>query len=99
MKRTPRTRSKFKAEDPEKQEKNLKETLAQMGLYVSTTVGDGNCMFRALSDQVYGHPGRHGEIRQQVCDYLEEHEDDYLLFVISDDSEEPKDAFERHGTS
>lgn len=33
-----------------------------------------------------------------VCDYMQAHEEDYQLFVVSDDCEEPKDAFERHRT-
>lgn len=63
--RTPRTRSKIKTvEDPEKAEASLKSTLQEMQLYASETKGDGNCMFRALSDQYLGHPNEHMKIRQ-----------------------------------
>lgn len=44
----------------------LNNTLKRMGLYASKTVGDGNCMFRALSDQVWGNDNRHLGLRQEV---------------------------------
>lgn len=33
-------------EDPAESERQLAATLKSMGLYVATTIGDGNCMFR-----------------------------------------------------
>jgi hypothetical protein len=33
--------------------------------------GDGNCLFRALADQLWGNQKRHVEVRKVVCDYLE----------------------------
>ena len=44
----------------------LNSTLKSMGLYASKTVGDGNCMFRALSDQVWGNDNGHLGLRQEV---------------------------------
>ena len=32
--------------------------------------GDGNCMFRAVSDQVYGNEEYHNIIREKCMDYL-----------------------------
>ena len=31
---------------------------------------DGNCLFRAVSDQVYGDAEMHGETRQMCIDYM-----------------------------
>ena len=56
-----------------------------MGLYAAPTVGDGNCLFRALSDQVHGSPEKHREIRRQVCDWIEQHKERYEGFVEDDD--------------
>jgi hypothetical protein len=57
--------------DPLTTELALNATLKSMGLYASKTVGDGNCMFRALSDQIWGVDEGHGRLRQEVsCDYL-----------------------------
>lgn len=49
-----------------------------------------------MCNRVYGHSGEHRKIRQEICDYMEAHEEEYALFVASDDLE-PKEAFERHG--
>lgn len=32
--------------------------------------GDGNCLFRAVSDQLYGEETFHGEIRQLCMRYI-----------------------------
>ena len=36
-----------------------------------TCRGDGNCFFRAISDQLDGNENNHAEIRHRVCDTLE----------------------------
>lgn len=47
---------------------------------------DGNCLFRALSDQLYGDYGNcHEEIRSDICDYMEENKDDFKVFLVLDD--------------
>lgn len=52
-----------------------------MGLYAAPTVGDGNCLFRALSDQLYGSDVFHVKLRKDVCDWIERHEERYEPFV------------------
>lgn len=52
--------------DPENTERMLTTTLKSMGLYASKTIGDGNCMFRALSDQTLGNDNGHWTLRQEV---------------------------------
>ncbi|KAH9818708.1 hypothetical protein DFH28DRAFT_958904 [Melampsora americana] len=74
-------------QDPKDDDKILGEQLAQMGLYAAHTLGDGNCLFRALSDQSFGKPDLHDQIRQEVCDYLEENEVRYKAFVDIDEEE------------
>lgn len=41
---------------------------------------------RALSDQYYETDMNHKRIREQVCDFLEKHEDIYMDFVEGDQS-------------
>ncbi|KAJ1693660.1 hypothetical protein LUZ63_010358 [Rhynchospora breviuscula] len=43
--------------------------------------GDGNCQFRALSDQFYGSPEHHESVRQQVINQLESNRDLYEGYV------------------
>ncbi|KIY71328.1 cysteine proteinase [Cylindrobasidium torrendii FP15055 ss-10] len=65
--------------------KTLEAQLREMGLYPAQTEGDGNCLFRALSDQLHGSPSKHLEVRQDICQWIEEHADRYEGFVDVDE--------------
>lgn len=41
----------------------------------------GNCLFNALSDQVYGHQNEHRAIRARVIDHMRENADYYKQFI------------------
>ena len=41
----------------------------------------GNCLFNALSDQLYGNQNEHHAIRVRVIDYMREHASYYKQFV------------------
>ncbi|GAA0183683.1 cysteine protease [Lithospermum erythrorhizon] len=43
--------------------------------------GDGNCQFRALSDQFYRTPAHHKFVRQQVINQLRSFRDNYEAYV------------------
>ncbi|KAJ6699170.1 CYSTEINE PROTEINASE SUPERFAMILY PROTEIN [Salix purpurea] len=43
--------------------------------------GDGNCQFRALSDQIYNTPDRHKIVRRQVVHQLKSHPEIYEGYV------------------
>ncbi|KAI0920290.1 hypothetical protein AcV5_010071 [Taiwanofungus camphoratus] len=76
------TRSKGKPlADPAENSQLLTEQLRAMGLYAAPTLGDGNCLFRALSDQLYGTPSYHLKLRQDICDWIESHKQRYEPFV------------------
>ncbi|KXT12013.1 hypothetical protein AC579_4650 [Pseudocercospora musae] len=55
--------------------------LSSLGLFASDIRGDGNCLFNALSDQLYGHQNEHVAIRQRVIEYMREHADYYKQFI------------------
>lgn len=55
--------------------------LASLGLYASNTTGDGNCLFRALSDQLYGDESHCREIRSGSVGYIKAHPDRFAAFV------------------
>ncbi|KAJ6476404.1 hypothetical protein C8R45DRAFT_1217072 [Mycena sanguinolenta] len=59
----------------------LTEQLRALGLYAAPTLGDGNCLFRALSDPLYGSPSRHPQLRKEVCDWIARHRWRYEPFV------------------
>jgi hypothetical protein len=58
---------------------------------------DGNCMFRSISDQLYGDLGHnHESVRQDVCDFIEGHQDEFKSFMVPDDdvaTEEVDDTY------
>ncbi|KAG8627790.1 hypothetical protein KVT40_003663 [Elsinoe batatas] len=56
--------------------------LSDLGLYAAKTTGDGNCLFYALSDQLYGSEDRGAEIRARVIDFLRNHADEYKVFLV-----------------
>jgi len=41
----------------------------------------GNCLFNALSDQLYGHQSEHHAIRAKVIAYMREHASYYKQFI------------------
>ena len=56
-------------------------------------MADGNCLFRALSDQLFwDHGYNHEEVRSDVCDFLEMHEDEFSVFLVLDENEDDEDA-------
>lgn len=50
-------------------------------LEVRRMAEDGNCLFRAVADQVYGDAEMHGETRQMCIDYMEKERDHFSQFV------------------
>jgi OTU domain-containing protein 3 len=54
---------------------------------------DGNCLFRALSDQLFvDHGYRHDQVRTNVCDFMEQHQDEFSGFLVLDETESDHDA-------
>ena len=49
---------------------NFLVALKKRGLEIREQEGDGNCLFRAISLQVYGDPSMHGQIRKQCMDFM-----------------------------
>jgi len=68
-------------------DKVFREQLESNGYCIREMDADGNCMFRAISDQLYGDFGRrhHEDVRANVCNYLEKHENEFKAFVVDDD--------------
>ncbi|TKY86051.1 hypothetical protein EX895_004876 [Sporisorium graminicola] len=79
--RSSRSKHSYALDDPEQVERDLNAQLKRMGLYAANTTGDGNCLFRALSDQLYGHPSRHAQLRQETCDHLAARPEKFAGFV------------------
>ena len=59
-------------------------------LFVRDVAGDGNCLFRALSDQLFDTANQHEQTRSDVVRFIEEHREDFEPFVEDD---EPFDRY------
>ena len=48
--------------------------------------GDGNCLFRAISDQLFGHQHKYKDLRWMCCDYMKDNKEllQYYLDVDED---------------
>ncbi|ODO11638.1 hypothetical protein I350_00422 [Cryptococcus amylolentus CBS 6273] len=69
-------------EDIKMEDASVKSEIARLDLLLRDVQGDGNCLFRCLSDQLYGTEKRHAEMRRLVCDYLASHKDTMEGFVV-----------------
>jgi OTU domain-containing protein 3 len=59
--------------------------LRQFGLKIRDIQGDGNCMFRAVSDQMTGTQELHEVYRVQAVDFIRTHRDDFQPFIEDDE--------------
>jgi OTU domain-containing protein 5 len=57
------------------------------GLEVVRMAGDGNCLFRAVSLQVYGDPNWHSEVRARCMDYIARERDHFGSFVAGENED------------
>lgn len=70
-------------QDPGEQ-RGLNGQLRARGLRIREVPGDGNCLFRALGDQLEGHSRNHLKHRQETVDYMIKHRQDFEPFVEDD---------------
>jgi OTU domain-containing protein 3 len=58
--------------------------LAAGGLTIRDIRGDGNCMFRAIADQLEGNQEAHWDFRHRVMNFMEENRGAFEPFVEDD---------------
>ncbi|XP_072046870.1 OTU domain-containing protein 3-like [Amphiura filiformis] len=58
--------------------------LQTMGLEIRDIPGDGNCLFRALGDQLEGHCRNHLQHRHDTVQYMKDHQENFEPFVEDD---------------
>ncbi|KAL9970664.1 hypothetical protein ACROYT_G023074 [Oculina patagonica] len=86
-----------------KKERNIKEYLEDdqdfasfsnqleiLGLKIKDIQGDGNCLFRALGDQIEGDHTSHGRHRRETVQYMKDHRSDFEPFM------EDNVSFDKH---
>lgn len=63
------------------QEKKFRRELMKKNLSIKEVKGDGNCMFRAISDQVYGNEIYHEIVREKCMDYISLEREFFSKFI------------------
>jgi len=67
----------------------LRKTLDGDGLEIVEMSADGNCLFRSLSDQLFGDYGNaHYDVRSAVCDFMEKNKEDFQVFLVFEDEDD-----------
>nr|CCA27095.1 conserved hypothetical protein [Albugo laibachii Nc14] len=61
---------------------HYRESLLQHNLKIFTVDGDGNCLFRSVSHQVYGNDKYHEVVRRYCVDYMESERDYFEPYVV-----------------
>ncbi|KAK7261196.1 hypothetical protein RIF29_27501 [Crotalaria pallida] len=56
----------------------------EKGYEVKRMLGDGNCLFRAVADQVYGDSELYDLVRQKCIAYMEQERDHFSQFITED---------------
>jgi hypothetical protein len=65
--------------------KKIMAIIKAEGMFVKKMNGDGNCLFRSLSDQLFKDGGKdHNIVRSVVCDYISMNIDSFSGFFIDD---------------
>ncbi|PWY96604.1 OTU-like cysteine protease [Aspergillus sclerotioniger CBS 115572] len=57
--------------------------LNELGLYALPTEGDGNCLYYALSDQLYGDFTHADQIRDRLADHISANKDYFMSFIAA----------------
>ncbi|XP_068662416.1 OVARIAN TUMOR DOMAIN-containing deubiquitinating enzyme 6-like [Aristolochia californica] len=68
-------------DDAEKERQFELDIRRAKGLEVKRMVEDGNCLFRAVADQVYGDTEAYDLTRQMCIDYMERERDHFSQFI------------------
>jgi len=63
----------------------LQEHYGPLGFLVIETEPDGNCLFRAVADQMCGDAEVHLEYRTIATDFMEKHQNDFKDYVQNED--------------
>ena len=71
-------------------DEKIKNELESLGYYVVEVKGDGNCLFRSVSEQIEGDENNYKQYRERCVDYIIQNKDDFVPFL---DEDEPFDNY------
>jgi len=79
-------KDKFKQRANDNDEAKFHLMLIESKLRCKTMASDGNCLFRAIGDQVYGDSNKYQSLRDSVVTYMKQHEEYFTSFIEDDES-------------
>ena len=91
-----RERNQYRKKKNKKNKKNdeidekFKKHLESLGYFIREVEGDGNCLFRSVSEQMEGNENNYQEYRDKCVDYMKENKDEFAPFIEDD---EPIDKY------
>ena len=91
-----RERNQYQKKKNKKNRKNdeideqFKKHLESLGYFIREVEGDGNCLFRSVSEQMEGNENNYQEYRDKCIDYMKENKDEFAPFIEDD---EPIDKY------
>lgn len=68
--------------------------LVQYGLYRQPIIGDRNCLFRAISNALFGNQDHHLELRLSAVNEIEQNLDHFRMHFHNDNNNLPMNEFE-----
>ena len=71
-------------------DEKFKKHLETLGYFIREVGGDGNCLFRAVCEQMEGNENNYAEYRQKCVNYMKENKDTFQPFIEDD---EPIDKY------
>jgi len=71
-------------------DEKFKKKLEELGYFIREVGGDGNCLFRSVSEQVEGNEQNFQEYREKCVNYMKENKDVFAPFIEDD---EPFDKY------
>ena len=63
----------------------MRAQLRDLGLRMEPVAADGNCFFRALSDQRWGDDSHHAALRRDVVEYMKKNREAFEPFIEDDE--------------
>ena len=82
-------KKKNRKKDDEIDEEFIKD-LEKLGYFIREVGGDGNCLFRSVSDQMDNNQNNYKLYREMCINYMKENKDEFIPFIEDD---EPYDKY------
>ena len=75
-----------RARQTQDEDAQFEASLEVLGVRVIGMVGDGNCLFRSIADQMEGNPNRHRHYRSTIISFISSRREDFEPFIEDDES-------------